>query len=213
MKMNSPYICQPHDMSVCHTNIMTSPSSITASLSICPSNQLSDCHTTTKTSPSLCQSHILSVCHNVIPTSPSVCQIQDSSVCQPTRDVIIPPVWPTVCLSSVTSILPSTNPMVKMPMSIPVQKFLHALNPGKFHFVHTSMDSSVHHSDSLSVNLSPSAANPSKFPCNYGEKNAVNYLHKNPVKSPTVSTSYVMPFSAPVHASSIQPIHIPGEPL
>ena len=35
----------------------------------------------------------------------------------------------------------------------------------------------------------------------------VNSLHENPVKSPTVSTSYVTPFGAPVHASSVQPIH------
>ena len=66
------------------------------------------------------------------------------------------------------------------------------------------MDSSVHHSDSPSVNLSPSAANPSKFPCNYGQKNALNYLNEIPVKS---RTSYIMPFSAPVHASSRQTIH------
>ena len=61
-----------------------------------------------------------------------------------------------------------------------------------------TMDSSVHHSDSQSVNLSPSAANPLKIPCNYGEKNAVNYLHKNLVKSPSVSTLYISPL---VHLS------------
>ena len=113
MKTNSLYICQPHDMSIHHTNIMTSPS-------VCPSNQSSDCHTTTKTSPSLCQSHIPSVCHSIILTSPSVCQLQDLSVCQPTCDVINPTVWLTVCSSSVTSVLPSANPMVKTPTSIPV---------------------------------------------------------------------------------------------
>ena len=113
----------------------------------------------------------------------------------------------TVCSSSVTYILPSANFMVKMLMSIPVQEFLHALNPGKLPSIHTSMDSSVHHTGSPSINTSPSAANPSKFPCNYGEKNAVNYLHENPVKSRSVSTSCVMPFSTPVHASSIQSIH------
>ena len=69
------------------------------------------------------------------------------------------------------------------------------------------MDSSVHHSDSRSINSSPSAANPSKIPCNYGERNMVNYLHENPVKSPTLSTSYIMVFGAPVCASSIQSIH------
>ena len=199
MKMNSPYVCQPHDTSIHHTNIMIS-------LSICPSDQSSDCHTITKTSPSLCQSCIPSVCHNVIPTSPSVCQLQDSSVCKPTHDVIIPPVWLTVCSSSVMSVQPSANPMVKMPMSIPVRNFPHDQNPGKIPFICTSTDSSVHHTYSLSINSSPSAANPLKIPCNYGEKTMVNYLHENLIKSPTVSRSYIMPFSAPVHASSIQPI-------
>ena len=105
---NSLYVCQPHDTSIHHTNIMTS-------LSVCTSIHLSDCHTTIKTSPSLCQSLILSVCHNIILTSPSVCQFQDSSVCKPTHDVINPTIWPTVCSSSVTSVLPSANPTVKMP--------------------------------------------------------------------------------------------------
>ena len=116
-------------------------------------------------------------------------------------------IWLTVCLSSVTSVLPSANPMVKITTSIPVRKFLHEINPGKIPFVHTSMDLSVHHSDSPSVNLSLSAASPLKIPCNYGEKNMVNYLHKNPVKSPTVNTSYVMSVGAPVCASSIQTVH------
>ena len=217
---NSPSICQPHDMSICHTNITSSLSlcmtyqlsnhhtTTMACLSVCQSNQLSDHHTTTKTSPSICQSHIPSVCHNVIPTSPSICQLQDLSVCYPTHDVIRTTIWPTVCSSSVTSVLPSANPTVKIAMSIPVPKFLHALMLGKIPFIHTPMDSSVHHSHSLSVNLSPSAANPSKIPCNYGEKDAVNYLHEIPVKSASVSTSYIMPFIAPVHASSIQSIHI-----
>ena len=35
----------------------------------------------------------------------------------------------------------------------------------------------------------------------------VNYLHKNPVKSPTVSASYVMPFGAPACAFSVLSIH------
>ena len=126
--------------------------------------------------------------------------------CQPTCDEINPIIWPTVCSSSVMSILPSANPMVKMPMSTPVRNFPHDQNPGKLHFVCTSMDSPVHHKDSLSVNSSPSAANPSKIPCNYGERNMVNYLHENPLKSPTISTLYIMPFGAPVCASSIQSI-------
>ena len=148
---------------------------------------------------------MLSVCHNVIPTSPSVCQLQDSSVCKPTPDPINPTVWPTVC-SSVMSVLPSANPTVKMPMSIPAQNFPHDQNPGKIPFIHTSTESSDHDSDSPSVNSSLSAANPSKIPCNYGEKSTVNYLHENPVKSPTISTSYDMSVVAPVHASYIQPI-------
>ena len=105
MKMNSPSICQPHDTSICHTNIMTSPS-------VCPSKHLSDHHTTSKTSPSICQS-------------------RDSSACHPTHDVIIPTVWQTVCSLSVTFVLPSANPMVKMPTSIPVQNFLHEQNREK----------------------------------------------------------------------------------
>ena len=200
MKTNSPSICQPHDTSIRHTNIMTSPS-------VCPSKQFSDCHTMSKTSLSLCQSRILSVCHNVIPTSLSICQSCDLSVCYPTRDVIIPTVWLTVCSSSVTSVLPSANPMVKIPMSIPVRNFLHDQILGKFPFVHTSTDSSVHHSDSPSVNSSSSAANPSKIPCDYGENSTVNYPHKNLVKSPTVSTSYDTSVIAPVHASYAQPVH------
>ena len=133
--------------------------------------------------------------------------VKDSSVCQPTHDVTKTTICLTVCLSSVTSILPSANFTVKMPMSIPVQKFLHSLFPGKLPSIHTSMDSSVDHSGSPSVNSTPSGANPLKFPCNYGEKNVVNYLHENMVKSPSISTSYIMPFVAPVCESSIQSIH------
>ena len=69
------------------------------------------------------------------------------------------------------------------------------------------MDSSVHHSDSPSINSSPSATNPLNIPCNYGEKAVVNYLHENLIKSPTIHTLYIMPFSAPVHASSVQSVH------
>ena len=97
--------------------------------------------------------------------------------------------------------------MVKMPMSIPVQNFPHDQNPGKMTVVHASTDSSVHHTDSPSVNLSPSAANLSKPPCNYGEKNVVNYLHENQVKSPPHHSSCDTSVIAPVHASSIQTIH------
>ena len=34
----------------------------------------------------------------------------------------------------------------------------------------------------------------------------VSYLHETLVKSPTISTSCITPFGAPVHASSIQSI-------
>ena len=144
-----------------------------------------------------------SVCHNVILASLSICQFQDSSVCKPTHDVINPTIGLTVCSSSVTSILQSANPKLKMPTSIPVHNFLHEQNLGKFLLsVHQWIHLSI--TDSLSIN---SAANPSKIPCNYGEKAMVNYLHKNPDKSPTISILYVTPFSAPVSASSIQSVH------
>ena len=126
MKTNSPSMCQPHHKSICHTNIMTSPS-------VCPSKQSSDSHTTSKTSPSVCQS----------------C---DSSVCNPSHDEILPTIWQTVCLSSVTSVLPSANPMVKIPTSVPVRNFLHYQIPGKIPFVRTSTESSVNHPDSPSIN-------------------------------------------------------------
>ena len=199
MKMNSLSMCQPHDMSVHHTIIMKSPS-------VCQSTHSSDHHTTIMTSLSLCQSHMPSVCHNIILTSPSICQLQDSSVCYPNCDIINPAIWQTVCSSSVTSVLPSANPMVKMPTSIPVRNFLHDRNSGKTPFIHTSTESSGHHSDSPSINSSPSAANLSKTPSNYGEKSMVNYLHENPVKSPPISTSYNTSVIAPVHASYAQPI-------
>ena len=80
--------------------------------------------------------------------------------------------------------------------------------------MNTSTELSVHHPDSLSVNSSPFAANPSKLPGKYGENSMVKYLHENPVKSPTVSALYVRPVRtscvtsdiASVHASSIRPV-------
>ena len=96
--------------------------------------------------------------------------------------------------------------MVKMPTSICLQNFPHEQNLGNIPFVHTSMDLSVHHSDSPSVNSSLSAANPSKIPCNRGEKSMVNYLHENPVKSPTVSILYDTSVIAPARASYVPPI-------
>ena len=200
MDSNSPSVCQPHDTSIRHTNITRSPS-------VCPSKQSSDHHTTSKTSPSICQSRIPSVCHNVIPTSSSVCQSRDSSVCYPPRDT-----RHAVCSSSVTSVLPSANPTVKIPAYRNPFPYYHGT--GKVPFVHTSTESSVNHSDSPSVNSSPFAAIPSKLPGNYGENSTVNYLHETPVKSPTVSTSYNTSVVAPVRAtyvpfvcaSSVQPV-------
>ena len=55
--------------------------------------------------------------------------------------------------------------MVKIPTSIPVHNFLKQLLS-----VHTSFDSSVDPSGSLSITSSPSAENPLKIPCNHGEK-------------------------------------------
>ena len=167
--MTSPSVCPSNQSSDRHTTSMTSPS-------VCPSKQSSDRHTTSNASPSVCQSFIPSVNHTVMSTSPSVCQLHDLSV-------IIPPVCRTVCPSSVTSVLPSANPTVKLPTSIPVQNFLHEQNPGKLPFIHTSTESSVHHPDSPSINSSLSAANPSKIPCSDGEISMVNYLHKRPVTS------------------------------
>ena len=192
MNTNSPSVCQPHDTSVRHTNITRSPS-------VCPSKQSSDRHTTSKTSPSLCQSRTPSVCHNVIPTSPSICQLQDSSVCNPTRDA-----RHAVCSSSVTSVLPSANPTVKIPTGIPYRNpFPYYHGAGNFPFAHTSTESSVHHPDSPFVNSSPFAAYPSILPGNYGENSMVNYLHENPVKSPTVSTSYDTSVVAPIRATYV----------
>ena len=91
-------------------------------------------------------------------------------------------------------------------MNIPVQNFPYDQNLGKIPFVHTSTDLSVHHTDSLSVNSSPSAVNPLKIPCNYGEKNMVNSLHENLVKSPPIYSLCDTSVIAPVHASSVQPI-------
>ena len=173
MDPNSPSVCQPHDTSVRHTNITRSPS-------VFPSKQSSDRHTTSK-------------------TSLSICQLQDSSVCYPTRDT-----RHAVCSSSVTSVLPSVNPTVKIPTGIPYwNPFLYYHDPKKFPFVRTSTESPVHHSGSPSVKSSLSATNPSKLPCNYGENSTVNYLHENPVKSPTVSTSYDTSVVAPIRATYV----------
>ena len=185
----SPSVCQPHDTSVRHTNITRSPS-------VCPSKKSSDRHTTSKTSPSICQSRIPSVCHNVIPTSSSVCQSRDSSVCYPPRDT-----RHAVCSSSVTSVLPSANPTVKIPAYRNPFPYNH--EAGNFPFVRTSTESSVHHSGCPSVKPSPFAANPSKLPGNNWENFTVNYLHEIPVKSPTVSTSYDTSVVAPVRATYV----------
>ena len=88
-------------------------------------------------------------------------------------------------------------------MSTPKRNFLHKQNPEKLPFGCTSTESSVHHPDSPSVNSSPFAAYPSILPSNYGENSTVNYLHENPVKSPTVSTSYDTSVVAPVRATYV----------
>ena len=79
--------------------------------------------------------------------------------------------------------------------------------PGKLPSIHTSTDSSVNPSGSLSITSSPSTEKLSIIPGNNGEKHAVNYLHKILVKSPSIHTSYGTPVIAPVHASSIPSIH------
>ena len=194
----SPSICQTHDMSVCYTNIMTS-------LSICQSHHSSVCHTTNTTSPSICQSTQTSICHTIILTSPSVCQLHDSSVCQPKCDSTQNSIWKAVCPLSVLSILPSAKFMVKMPSSIPVQKFPITKYPGKILSVHTSSDSSVNPSGRLSITSSPSAQNPSKIPCNHGENNTVNYLQNIPVKSPSMHTLYAMLYVPLIHDHMFHP--------
>ena len=78
---------------------------------------------------------------------------------------------------------------------------------GKLPSIHTSMDSSVNPSVSLSITLSPSAVKPLKIPGNNGEKHILNYLHEITVKSPSVQTPYGMSVIAPVHASSIPSVH------
>ena len=78
--------------------------------------------------------------------------------------------------------------------------------PGKLPSICTSMDSSVDPSGSLSITLSPSVEKPSKIPGNNGEKHMVNYLHKIPVKSPSVHTPYSTSVIAPVHAFSVPSI-------
>ena len=227
--MTSPYVCQSNLTSVHRTDSMTSPSvcqsrqsSVRRTVelthpSVCQQKYMPVCHTINTTSPSICQAHDTSVRHAMITkspsvcpskessdhhttlwTSPSLCQSRDSSVCYPTRDV-----RHAVCSSSVTSVLSSANTMVKIPTSIPVQNFPYYQVPGKIPFIRTSMESSVHHPDSPSVNSSPFAANPLKLPGNYGENSTVNYLHENPVKTTTVSTLYDMSVIAPVYASYV----------
>ena len=130
--------------------------------------------TVNMTSLSICQSHNSSVCHTINMTSPSVCLLHGSSVCQTKCDSS----WNSICLSvhplSVPSILPSAKFMVKMPMSIPVLEFPNTRYLGKLLSICTSTDWFVDTSGSLSVTLSSSAANPSKFSSNNGENHAVN---------------------------------------
>ena len=72
-------------------------------------------------------------------------------------------------MSSVLSIQPSANFMVKIPTSSAGQNSLKVQITGKFPSIHTSLDSSVNPSVTLSVTLSQ-AENPLKFPGNHGEK-------------------------------------------
>ena len=118
-------------------------------------------------------------------------------------------ICPSVCPLSIVSPIhpPSAKFIVKIPMCIAVQNFLTVQFMGKLLSIHTSSDSSVNPLGSLSVTLSPSAENLSKFPSNNGEKNAENYLHEIPVKVPTVCTSSVMSVVAPISASSVPSIH------
>ena len=84
-------------------------------------------------------------------------------------------------------------------MSIPVQNFPRHEYLGKPLSVHTSLDLSVNPSGRLSVTLSPSAENLSKFPSNNQENHVVNYLHEIPVISPPIHTSCIMSVIAPIH--------------
>ena len=122
-------------------------------------------------------------------------------VCQPKCDSTWKSICLAVCLSSVLSIQPSAKFTVKMPVSIPVQNFLKQQNLGKL--LHTSSDSSVNPSGSLSVASSPFAANLLKFPGKNGEKHVVNYLREILVKSPAFCTLCITSVVAPIHASSI----------
>ena len=92
-------------------------------------------------------------------------------------------------------------------MSIALHNFLKVPYLGKFLSIHTSSDSSVNQSGSLSITPSPTAENLSKFPSTDGEKNAVSYLHEIPVKIPAVCSSSVMSVIAPISASSILSIN------
>ena len=176
IKMTSPSVCLSHHLSVSHTTNTTS-------LSICQSHHSSVCHTTNMSSPSVCKSSHLSVCYTANMTNLSVCQLHESSVCEQRLDSTWNPVCKAVSPSSVPSTLPSAKFMVKMPTSIPVQKFPYMQYQGKLPSISTSMDSSV---DPLSITSSQSAEKPLKISNNNGEKHAVNYLHKILVKSPSI---------------------------
>ena len=112
----------------------------------------------------------------------------------------------SVCLSSAPSILPSAKVIMKIPMSIPVQKFPLMQYPGKLPSAHTSMDSSVDPSGSPSITLSPSAEKVSKILSNNGEKHVINYLHEIMVNSLSIHTLYGMSVIPPVCASYIPSI-------
>ena len=217
--MASPSIYLSHQMSVHHTFLTTSPSicqsiqmsdhhtNITASLSICPSHQSSDHHPANMTSLSICQTYNTSVSHTTSMTKLSTCQFHDLSVCQPKCNSTWNSVWKAVCLSSVPSVLRSAQSMVKMSMSIPVQQFPNMKYLGRIPSICTPSDWSVNPSGSPSITSSPCAETLLKIPGYNGEKHVVNYLHKIPVKSLSVHTSYSTSVTAQVCASSIQSVH------
>ena len=135
-------------------------------------------------------------------TSPSICQLSDLSVSQAKHDSTWQSVHLSVCPSSVLSVQPSAKNHKYSWMKFPKVQIL-----GNFLYVHTSLDSSVNPSGSLSVTPSLSAENLLKFPGNYREKNAVNYLHEIPVNIPTIHTSSVVSVITLISASYVPSIH------
>ena len=83
------------------------------------SDNLSVCHTTNETSPSICQSHQTSVCHIIKMTCLSICQSSQTSVCHTIKMAST-----SICQSHDTSVH-HTNIMTSMsicqsPIPLPV---------------------------------------------------------------------------------------------